>query len=305
MIIDAHAHVFEYYLGMGPRGEGRAVGDGMAHFANGDEMRILPPHIGGRCFTGEMLIEEMDKAEIDKAVLLQGFLYGFQNEYVYECARKYPHRFVAAYTLDPYSTQVQDILRRFDDDFHCRILKFEVSSGAGLSGIHPNFKLDGREMRPIYEFASFRSATIVLDIGSPEMKSYQISELQHVIKEYSNVRFVVCHLLAPNGRGHEQWVEDMRNLSTDNSWFDISALPWNIREDYPYPSGLWYVEKAKQIVGVDRLIWGSDVPLLLNVAPYQKLYSFLDASDDLNEGEREKILSKNAEIAYAIGKEGK
>ena len=84
-------------------------------------------------------------------------------------------------------------------------------------------------------------------------------------------RFLVDHLMAANGRDMSLWEKDMQELAKcENLWFDITALPWNIREEYPYPTCSEYVKQAMKMVGSQRMIWGSDVPSLLLIDKYQK-----------------------------------
>ena len=49
-LIDAHTHVFEQLCGFGPRGELRPIGGGRARWANGDEIEMIPPGLGGTVF---------------------------------------------------------------------------------------------------------------------------------------------------------------------------------------------------------------------------------------------------------------
>lgn len=299
MIIDAHTHVFERYWGYGPRGESWPVGDGMIRFATGAEMRLLPKGMAGDAFTAETLLEMMDGAGVDRAILLQAGLYGFHNQYAHDSARKYPDRLTAAYTFDPFAACAGDILRRIES-LGGKILKFEISSGSGLTGIHPYFKLDCLEMERVYEFMAGGDGTIVLDLGSPGMASYQVDCLRRVVRRHPCIRFVVCHLLAPDGTNPEGWERDILSLVADNVWFDITAMPWNIREEYPYPASLHHVERAKALVGAGRLIWGSDVPLLLTIMSYRQSHDYLRASKHLTDADLEGILAANARSAYAL-----
>lgn len=299
MIIDAHTHVFDRHWGYGPRGESWPAGDGRIRFATGAEMRILPEGMPGVAFTAEMLLEQMDGAGVDRAILLQAGLYGFHNQYACDAARKYPDRLSAAYTLDPFVACAGDIMHRIGD-MGGRILKFEISSGSGLTGIHPYFRLDGPEMECVFEFMAGRDGTIVLDLGSPGMASYQVDLLRGIVRSYPGIRFVVCHLLAPDGTNGSGWEKDILSLASDNVWFDIAAMPWNIREPYPYPSSLRHVERAKALIGADRLIWGSDIPLLLTIMSYRQSFEYLRTSKDLTAPDLEKILAANARVAYAI-----
>ena len=46
MIIDAHAHIYEYCRPYGPRGEGRAIGGGLIQWPNGKVERFFPERYG-------------------------------------------------------------------------------------------------------------------------------------------------------------------------------------------------------------------------------------------------------------------
>lgn len=55
---------------------------------------------------------------------------------------------------------------------------------------------------------------------------------------------------------------------------------------------------AKQIVGVDRLIWGSDVPCVLTLSEYRKQYDYLIQSRKFKKQELDKMLGENALKLY-------
>ena len=50
-IIDSHAHVVQYIAGTGAGGELRSIGNGMAVYANGQTVRMIPEEFGGDCVT--------------------------------------------------------------------------------------------------------------------------------------------------------------------------------------------------------------------------------------------------------------
>ncbi|MFR5410778.1 MAG: amidohydrolase family protein, partial [Enterocloster bolteae] len=128
-LIDAHTHVFEQLCGFGPRGELRPIGGGKARWANGDEIEMIPPGLGERSFTADTLAALLRENHVERAVLLQGSFYGFQNEYVLESARRYPDLFVPAATCDPFCKEAEYLLHRFIHEKGFRIVKFETSSG--------------------------------------------------------------------------------------------------------------------------------------------------------------------------------
>ena len=97
--IDAHAHVFDHIGSMGKAGELRPLGNGNCRWATGEEFRIIPEGKGDKEYLVEAFMDVMDENDVEKAILLQGVLYGLQNEYAMECAEKYPDRFKAAVML--------------------------------------------------------------------------------------------------------------------------------------------------------------------------------------------------------------
>lgn len=99
-IIDAHAHVVQCIAGTGSQGELRPCGGGRAVYATGHSFQILPPEIGEYDATPEALLRVMDAHGVEKAVLLQGNYFGFQNLYTYEAVRAYPDRFAGAAAYD-------------------------------------------------------------------------------------------------------------------------------------------------------------------------------------------------------------
>ena len=46
-------------------------------------------------------------------------------------------------------------------------------------------------------------------------------------------------------------------------------------EDYSYASARRYVERAAALIGPEKLMWGTDLPSLLNHATYPQLLGFV------------------------------
>ena len=299
MIIDSHAHIIEHLSGMGARGEVRPVGHGRVRFLDGEEMQVIPREIGGAGFSAEQLLEQMERAHIDRAVLLHGLLYGLQNDYIYECVAKYPDKFKGSGSFDPCIDQAEVVLNRLIHHYGYRILKFELSTGAGMTGLHPDLKVDGEEFERVYAEAKRYGVTVVFDIGSRGMKSFQVEELIRAAIRHPEVKFTLCHLMAPNGTDFEAWRQDMKRLAArENIWFDLTAVPWNIHETYPYPVSLRYVAEAVKLAGTGRLLWGSDVPTLLNLDSYGNLYQYLIDGKICTADGLDDLLYRTSQIVY-------
>ena len=298
-IIDAHAHVVQCIAGTGSQGELRPCGGGKAIYATGSSFQMLPPEIGEYDAAPEALIRVMDAHGVNKAVLLQGNYFGFQNLYTWEAVRAYPDRFIGAASYDPFSFQAEKIKAHLFDELGFKIVKFEVSSGSGLMANHPPVDLNGEVMHQCYRHAADRDLIFVIDIGKPRSVSWQVEALSRAIQQYPGMKFVVCHLLAPQLGDGELLKESLGKLALPNVWFDLAALCANSRpEIYPYPTAQGYVKDAVDIVGADRLLWGSDMPSTLVRDSYRHLIDFIALHPDLSGGEKEKILCTNAERLF-------
>lgn len=298
-IIDAHAHVVQCIAGTGSQGELRACGEGKAVYATGQTFQILPREIGEYDATPEALLRVMDAHGVEKAVLLQGNYFGYQNLYTYEAVRAYPDRFAGAASYDPYSVQAEKIKAHLFDELGFRIVKFEVSSGSGLMANHPPVDLDGEVMHEVYRHAADRDLIFVIDIGKPRSVSWQVDALARAIASYPEMRFVVCHLLSPQLGDGELLKRSLDKLALPNVWFDLAALCLNTKpESYPYCTARGYVRDAVDIVGADRLLWGSDMPSAMTRDSYGHFIDFIALDAGLSGGEKEKILYSNAAGLY-------
>jgi predicted TIM-barrel fold metal-dependent hydrolase len=300
--IDAHVHVIDTIAGFGGRGELRGCGGGKARWANGEEIALIPPELGDRGFSYGALIPLLDKHGVEKAVLLQGSMYGFQNDYTWEAARQYPGRLIPSATVDPFCTGAEALLDRYLGERKIRVVKFELSSGGGLMGYHRVFPLDGPPIAALYPAIRKAGAALVLDIGSPGMGSFQIEAVAAAAKRYPDMRIIVCHLLAPRPGDEEIFTAAIKTLSLPNLWFDLAALPWNAAGPgaYPYPAALRFIGLAKKILGAGRLIWGSDIPITLTRETYGRQMSYLEESGVFSDPELEQVFGTNAGTAYAL-----
>lgn len=298
-IIDAHAHVVQCIAGTGSQGELRPCGGGKAVYATGSTIQMLPPEIGEYDASPEALLRVMDAHGVEKAVLLQGNYFGFQNLYTWEAAQAYPDRFAAAASYDPFSFQVEKIKAHLFDELGFKVVKLEMSSGSGLMANHTVVDLDGEVMHRAYRHAADRGLIFVMDIGRPGSVSWQVDALSRAVARYPEMKFVLCHLLAPQLGDGETLKRALDKLALPNVWFDLAALCLNSRpETYPYPTARGYLRDAVDIVGADRLLWGSDMPSAMTRDSYRHLIDFAALHPGLTDREKEDILYNNAQKLF-------
>ena len=174
-------------------------------------------------------------------------------------------------------------------------MKFEVSGGSGLMANHPPVDLDGEVLHAAYRHAADRDLIFVIDIGKPRSVSWQVDALSRAIARYPGMRFVVCHLLSPQLGDGELLKRSLDKLALPNVWFDLAALCLNTKpEAFPYPAAREYVRDAADIVGTDRLLWGSDMPSALTRDSYRHFVDFIAQHPGLSGTDKENIFYHNA-----------
>ncbi|MCK9349104.1 MAG: amidohydrolase, partial [Sphaerochaeta sp.] len=91
--------------------------------------------------------------------------------------------------------------------------------------------------------------------------------------------------------------EGLKTMNRENIYFDLAALHHKVRpENYPFPTAQEFISLAKNLVGPDHLMWGTDVPSTLVQYSYRQL---LDYQWELfTEEERKMVFHDTAERIY-------
>ncbi len=298
-IIDSHAHLVQYIAGTGSGGELRSIGGGMAIYANGQTVRMIPEQFHSDRVTPEQLLAVMDENGVEKAVLLQGNFYGFQNYYTWQAVQKYPARFVGAASYDPWSVDAEGIRRYLFETLGFRIVKFEVSTGSGLMANHPVFTVAGVTLEDAYAYAEAHGLVFVIDIGKCQSPSWQPEALRRAVLRHPGLKFVVCHLLAANDKQEAPLRAALERLRLPNVWFDLASVPHNcMGGGDPFGCALRYIILARDILGADRLLFGTDLPSNLKEGPYRSQVDYIMDSPSFTREEKERIFYRNAQQVY-------
>ncbi len=298
-IIDAHVHLVQCIAGTGAGGELRSCGGGRGMYADGSTCQLLPAEWNTNQATPERILQVMDENHVERAVLLQGGYLGFQNLYSWQAQQKWPERFLAAGAYDPYSRNRNGIVRHLFEELGLRAVKFEVSTGSGLMATHPVFPLDGEMMEREAAFADAHGLVFVIDIGKLNSPSSQIQALRRLILRHAGMKFVVCHLLAPRQSELQEMADGLAALALPNVWFDLASLQHNVRPDAPpYPVTRRFIARAVEVVGAERLLFGTDTPQNLCSFRYPDLAATVIEDPALAPEQKACILYQNAKRVF-------
>ena len=306
MIIDAHAHIMLAVCGSTARGPTRSLSWGRVRW--GDEtIQLLPPFNEATTFPAEALLAQMDWAGVERAVLLQGPFYGEANAYVASAVQRFPDRFVGAFAPDPFAPDVRQRYKQCVEEYGLSIVKFELTEPTGLTGCYSDLRIDGPEHRWLFAAAESDGLAVTFDLGKIGGRAYQTDAVAAIAERHPNLRIVIAHLAQPpigeceDAASNELWKEQILLGRRENVFFDLSALPAYSADydEYPYAAARMYIQCAAELIGAEKIMWGTDVPGLLTSGSYRQLLNYVRLHCDfLSEAEMADVLGLNALRVY-------
>lgn len=246
MIIDFHTHIFHDDV----------IANREAHLADEPEFALLYESHKSKMIDADALIAIMDEDGVDKSVVF-GFpwrdekRYRANNDAVIEAVKKYPDRLIGMACFDLNSAgAAAETQRCFNEG-----LKGVGELAFYKSGIDAE-ALD--VMAPVMDLCREADLPVVIHTNEPVGHYYPgktpitLGQIYNLAARYPDNRIVLCHW----GGGifffnllKKQAKETLKNL-----WFDTAASP------YLFDPVIY--EKAADLAGADRILFGSDYPLL-------------------------------------------
>ena len=305
MIVDAHSHIFPRIHGLNAAGPTRGTGFGRA-FVGDREVQVAPPLGDSLAYSPGQLLANMDWAGVERAVLLQGPLYGECNSYVLDALEKYPERLLGAAYFDPWMAESR---QKFESTLaapgYCAV-KLECSVSSGLCGIHPEARLDSPDLDWLWQELEKRGLILVLDLGGIGSRSYQTEAVRTIAIRQPSLKVVVAHLGQPRPEAETEpklwklWEEQVDLGLLPNIWFDCASLVAFVNEEgYPFPSVERYLRVAVERIGAHKIMWGTDQPGTLLHATYRQYVELAKIHTAfLSMGDQALILGENAIHVY-------
>ncbi|MHB8277618.1 MAG: amidohydrolase family protein [Candidatus Humimicrobiaceae bacterium] len=297
LIIDSHTHVFNTIKGKNTS----PLKYGKVKLLD-KEIRLLPPLSINTTFSPEVLLEYMKLAEVDRAILLQAPFYGEMNQYIKKIVEKYPEKFAGSGYVDLWKKGAKRNFYYIADILKFKVIKIEFSSESGFSSLYPDIQINDKKLNWFWKECEKRSIVVILDLGPVATISYQTKNIKSIIYSNPELKIIICHLAQPPfGDDCDEskinlWKEQMLLAKNPNVYLDLAIRTTFIAfEDFPYPKAKNFIYETIENVGAGKIIFGSDMPGLLNHVTYSKYITFFKkycdfiAKDDL-----EQIMGKTA-----------
>ena len=295
LIIDAHSHL---WLQQDTTWNGlkiRTTKNGRSMFL-GQEVQMLPPFMTDGRNTAEVFLSNMDYAQVSAAVVVQEFIDGLQNDYLIEVQRQYPDRF--------FCFGMADYLH---DGFYKQAVLLVEQGFRGLA--IPGHRLLGRaltsdEMMQMFRMMEEKDIALSITLADGDE---QVAQLREVIEECPRLKIAIGHLGMANPPEtpcweNPSWKEQIKLARNENVMVESGGITWLYNSEfYPYPSAIRAIREAAGLVGMEKLMWGSDYPRTITAITYRMSYDFITKSAELSDDEKTLFLGQNAHRFYGFG----
>ncbi len=294
MLIDSHVHMYPPHVWADPVAWARRMDEPYWGALVGDNPA---GHTIQGWATIEQLIADMDSAGLDK-VVLQGIYFRHhqscvsQNNWYLDWLRQYPGRLLAFATVQPLAGQAAlDELKRAVDGGMC-----------GLGEILP--AAQGHTMRDerflaVIELARQLDIPVCLHGAEPVGHAYPgradtpLQDYVWLAEQYPDVKLILAHLggLLPFYELNSRIKKTLQNV-----YYDTAAVPLLYRSQV--------YSTIVEIVGAEKILFGSDYPLLLyprhnRIPGFSRLLAEIKSSG-LPENQLGLILGQNAQRLLKI-----
>lgn len=290
-IIDAHSHL---WLRQDTEWNGmriKTTANGRSFFLT-EEVQMLPPFMINGENTAEVFISNMDYAQVSAAVVVQELIDGIQNNYLIDVKHRFPERFF--------------VFGMFDFFTQNPVEQAKVLLSCGFGGISipghrlitdsKRIRLNSPEMMKMFRYMEQNGMILSLCLAE---KGLQMEEIKEVISECPDLKIAIGHFGMVTQPG---WKEQIMLARNKNVYIESGGITWLFNSEfYPYPSAIEAIKEAIELVGVEKLMWGSDYPRTITAITYKMSYDFVCKTDRLSDREKKLFLGQNAQKFYGFG----
>ena len=287
LIIDAHSHLWlrQDTIVNGQRIHQLGPNRSRSMFF-GEERQMLPPFMTDGQNSAERFISNMDYAQVAAAVVTQEFIDGLQNDYLREVERQYPDRFftfgMADYREPGFLKHADELMQGF------RGIKVPAAR------LPQQFLTD--EMMHMMHIMEDRGKILGIELQDGDAQTGQMRE---IIEECPKLRIAIGHFGMVTRPG---WLEQIKLARHENVFVESGGITWLFNDEfYPFPSAVRAIKEAAELVGMEKLMWGSDYPRTITAITYRMSFDFIKKSAELTESDKRLFLGENARRFFGFG----
>jgi len=289
-IVDAHAHLWLKQDTTVDRQKIKSLDNGKSLFM-GEIRQMLPPFIVDGRNTAEIFLSNMDYAQVSAAVITQEYIDGLQNDYLWEVQQRYPDRFFCCGMVDVCEEgYLQHATQLIGQGF--KALKLPANRFL-LSD--KRIFLTNNVLMQLLGLMEKNNILLSIDLADG---ATQVAEMKEIIQEYPRLKIAIGHFGMVTLPG---WEEQIKLAEHRNVRIESGGITWLFHDEfYPFSGAVRAIREAASLVGMDKLMWGSDYPRTITAITYRMSYDFVLKSDLLTQEEKKLFLRTNAENFYGM-----
>ena len=283
-IIDAHAHLW-LHQDTEVNGQKIKTLDGGKSLFMGEVRQMIPPFMIDGRNTAEIFLSNMDYAQVSAAVITQEYIDGLQNDYLWEVQQKYPDRFLCCGMVDARTPGYLEHGKAIID------MGFRGIKIPAERLIMPDKRvwLTCNQMMELFKIMEANDIFLSVDLASG---TTQVAEMEEIIAAFPRLRIAIGHFAMVTRSGWEQQVKLARHK---NVRIESGGITWLFNDEfYPFTGAIQAIKEAASMVGIEKLMWGSDYPRTITAITYRMSYDFILKSTLLTETEKRLFLCENA-----------
>ncbi|CAM8902543.1 unnamed protein product [Rhodiola kirilowii] len=240
----------------------------------------------------DLLIQSMEEAGVDGALIVQPINHKFDHSYVSSAIKKYPTKFVGCCLANPEN----------DGSGIMELEHLVLKEGYRAVRFNPYlWPSDEKMTNEIGRSLFSKAGELGVPVGFMCMKglNLHISEIEQLCTEYPSTTVLLDHLAFCKPPLNE---EDRRSLAGllklsrfPQVYVKFSALFRVSRMPYPYPDLSDILSHIVANFGAQRIMWGSDFPFVVSECGYKGAKEAVDRISDqisLSQSDREWIMGK-------------
>ena len=291
MIIDAHCHLWLHQEAVVNGKEIRPLPNGRSLFM-GEEVQMLPPFLIDGVNSAEVLLSNMDYAQVSAAVVTQEFIDGLQTEYLEDVAKRYPERFfvfgMCEFRKPGFLAEAKALIDRGFRGIKIPAARLLLPEG--------RVRLDSPEMMAMFHLMEDKGLILHVELADGNL---QVPEMEAVVAECPRLVVVIGHFGMVTRPG---WMDQIRLARHPNVYVECGGITWLFNDEfYPFPSAVRAIREAADAVGIDKLMWGSDYPRTITAITYKMSFDFILKSPLLTDNDKAKFLGLSAQRLFGFG----
>ncbi|WP_288241450.1 amidohydrolase family protein [uncultured Bacteroides sp.] len=290
-IIDAHAHL---WLHQDTEVDGMWIKtmEGGKSLFMGEVRQMLPPFMVDGRNTAEVFLSNMDYAQVSAAVITQEYIDGLQNDYLEEVRRQYPDRFLCCGMVDArkpgYFPHAEELIGKGFKAIKIPAQRLLLSDG--------RVYLTSDEMMRMFRLMEEKDVLLSVDLADGAL---QVGEMEEIIAECPRLRIAIGHFGMVT---RPQWQEQIKLARHEQVRIESGGITWLFNDEfYPFRGAVVAIKEAASLVGMEKLMWGSDYPRTIAAITYRMSYDFILKSDLMTDEEKMLFLGENARKFYRFG----